>query len=279
MPLAVQAVIQSEMMLKPLPTIVYMAEMGNALAFFQSEMMLKPLPTTMYLAEMGIAQAPQAVTQSEVRLKPLPSTVYMVEVVEVLNDPFCNYNMQSAFLWVIAEERRAALVSVYDRISAVCPHEAGAGGPWNEVSNIVVTSTLCNLYLNAVVMNFDLANLKATLIFLTMVHASAVVVEDGRDELSSRVHWYKLMVLVMPKQLAMTEVKGWDQHEHRVRWLLEDHGPHHPGEWHPCELCRGSPHPQIVQWKILLHITQLACLSETLPNVDIIIGLYNELDK
>jgi hypothetical protein len=57
-------------------------------------------------------------------------------------------------------------------------------------------------------MNFDLANLKATLIFLTMVHASAVVVEDGRDELSSRVHWYKLMVLVMPKQLAMTEVKG-----------------------------------------------------------------------
>jgi hypothetical protein len=57
-------------------------------------------------------------------------------------------------------------------------------------------------------MNFDLANLKATLIFLTMVHASAVVVEDGRDELASRVHWYKLMVLVMPKQLAMTEVKG-----------------------------------------------------------------------
>ena len=57
-------------------------------------------------------------------------------------------------------------------------------------------------------MNFDLANLKAPLIFLTMVHASAVVVEDGRDELSSRVHWYKLMVLVMPKQLAMTEVKG-----------------------------------------------------------------------
>ena len=76
------------------------------------------------------------------------------------------------------------------------------------MSNIVVTSTLCNLYLNAVVMNFDLANLKAPLIFLTMVHASAVVVEDGRDELSSRVHWYKLMVLVMPKQLAMTEVKG-----------------------------------------------------------------------